>query len=719
MGSGIHIVWGIFRAFDLYRCHEASSFYLCLVIWSWYIGAIIGSFVGGYTVATVRKGHLYVSLLGSHGPHTIQPQFHFPFPLIRSDFCSCLVWPPQFVGGALLMKSGMFLALSDGGTGVILLLARVVGGVAHGLTYVAIIVQASENATKDFRELLLIIVGLVMNYSILISALAFFHTEGLFDSAILNGIGLFAFGVCAMVVAAKHSTETVPFILQTNGSEMDALQTVSKLKKKPLAAQSVHHDFMLMKNAVQDEMDHYGAASFRKILLPENRKSMIFCVYGRLCSVLSFNLPLIVMMLLFLRGWVDDAAEQHGIVDLESHCPVEAGVHIDFVATARPPNSAEIDISEAKIEEGRVKREVPPHTRADDKEEAKSAPAQNNKPPDEASHTANNPKAEHIEPSHAFDEATKRDGHEDKSGDGEADKKAKTSTATHPAEKEASRIEEKPKVEPKQSDTNDARANAANSDKSKTPAESQANGAKKVHATEKQEPNKARAKADTDDGHPRDERNHGHGASDAMSKPPKTEPETSAVERTFYGHLLVFVHSRELTLVLLAWFVFGTVTVAILYSLNLQCYIYYIGSVLTATLALTGLAHSLHFMSTIFHLSLIVYFNYVTIPIDVFGHCMLAEAFPITLKAHSVAGIAALEHFVHIVVIGLYMTEWFRDSIILLVCIVAFVAHEIARNLPQRTNVPLAEARQLYQNVDLMLFNEPHATANYQQQEFI
>lgn len=62
MGSGIHIVWGIFRVFDLYRCHEESSFYLCLVIWSWYIGAIIGSFIGGYTVAKVRKGRLYVGV---------------------------------------------------------------------------------------------------------------------------------------------------------------------------------------------------------------------------------------------------------------------------------------------------------------------------------------------------------------------------------------------------------------------------------------------------------------------------------------------------------------------------------------------------------------------------------------------------------------------------------------------------------------------------------
>lgn len=143
----------------------------------------------------------------------------------------------------------------------------------------------------------MLIVGAVMNYSILISVLGFFHTEGLFTTSILNGLGLFTFGICTMIITAKHATETIPFLLQNNGSEMDALQTMSKLKKKPIAARSVHHDFLILKNLVQDEMDYYGKAEFSKVLLAENRKSFMFCCYGRLCSVLSFNLPLIVMIM--------------------------------------------------------------------------------------------------------------------------------------------------------------------------------------------------------------------------------------------------------------------------------------------------------------------------------------------------------------------------------------------------------------------------------------
>lgn len=60
MGSGIHIVWGIYRIFNLYVCEEENSFYLRFVIWSWYLGAIIGSSAAGYVIATIRKSHIYV-----------------------------------------------------------------------------------------------------------------------------------------------------------------------------------------------------------------------------------------------------------------------------------------------------------------------------------------------------------------------------------------------------------------------------------------------------------------------------------------------------------------------------------------------------------------------------------------------------------------------------------------------------------------------------------
>lgn len=61
MASGIHIVWGVFRVFNLYHCNEERSFYVVLAIWSWYIGAIFGCCSAAVAIKKVRKGHLYVS----------------------------------------------------------------------------------------------------------------------------------------------------------------------------------------------------------------------------------------------------------------------------------------------------------------------------------------------------------------------------------------------------------------------------------------------------------------------------------------------------------------------------------------------------------------------------------------------------------------------------------------------------------------------------------
>lgn len=542
------------------------------------------------------------------------------------------------------MISGMFIALSDADTNIYLLISRFLGGFTQGLIYVTVIVHASENATKEFREFLMLIVGAVMNYSILISVLAFFHTERLIRLSIMNGISLFAFGIFSMIFTSKHATETIPFILQTNGSEMDALQTMGKLKKKSIAAQSVHHDFLILKNLVQDEMDHYGLPTFSKVFLPENRKSFIFCCYGRLCSVLSFNLPLIVMIMLFLRGWMDESAKEHGAV-VENYCK---DLLYDQPFTH-------------KIEYGKIEIEKPNGDAFEHNKEDK------------------------------HDRNTRDVDHEGESADERkkvSDAKARNdfSSKTQPTSKgEAESIQN---------------SNQSNTKASESEKKINENSTKK---TDEKKPDK-------------NDHEHSTVESENNKKENEKSPEVGGIP--FIGHLLTFLHGRELTIIVLLWFIFGSLTAAILYTLNLRRFIYYAACALSIALTICGMAHSFHSFSSILHFCLIVYFNYVTIPIDLFGHCMLAEAFPITLKAYSIAGVSIVEHTVHIIIIALYMTEWFHDSIILFMCIVAFVSHEIARNLPQQNDLSLGEAREQYQHMDLMLFNELKI-ANNQQQEFI
>lgn len=63
-GSGIHIVWGIYRVFNLYAKREASEMHSMTsrcIIWSWYVGAIIGSICAGFALQKIRKNRIYVS----------------------------------------------------------------------------------------------------------------------------------------------------------------------------------------------------------------------------------------------------------------------------------------------------------------------------------------------------------------------------------------------------------------------------------------------------------------------------------------------------------------------------------------------------------------------------------------------------------------------------------------------------------------------------------
>lgn len=563
---------------------------------------------------------------------------------------------------------------------IYLLISRVIGGFTQGLIYVAVVVHASDIATKEFREFLMLIVGAVLNYSILLSVLAFFHTEGLFRTGLMNGLGLITFGVCTILITTKHATETVPFILQNNGSELDALQAVSKLKKKPVAARSVHHDFLTLKNLVQDEMEHYGTPDFRKVLLPENRKSLIFCCYGRLCSVLSFNLPLIVMIMLFLRHWADETNGAQSI-PATSQCPDYLSINGSnqnvAVGMDSSINKANIRKRHAEVEtniENVQFKDLP--LESDENNVGKSQKSNN-------TGDLSKPKTEE-----------KMSGRTEKEPNSGVEHNDNTNHKANSSEQKGKTNPELSEGEPKNKKGDEEMSQNVGRQEERTP---------ESNTTSEDEGADKRKTAESNGNKPKDSGGH---ATKEVSSP------------TFFAHLIIFLHSRELTLVLLAWFIFGTITAAVLYTFNLKRFIYYISCVLSSILAIAGLAHSFHFISAILHFCLIVYFNYVTIPIDVFGHCMLAEAFPVTLKPFSVASVAMIENLVHIIVITLYLSELFHNSILLLMCSVAFISYEIARNLPQKGNLPLAEAREQYQNIDLMLFNEPKTGYN-QQQEFI
>lgn len=587
--------------------------------------------------------------------------------------------------------------ISEGETSYCLFFSRLCGGITHGLIYVTLLVHASENATKEFREFLVLIIGALLNYSLLISVLCFFYTDSLFSSRYTNCLALFAYGICSMIIVAKHSTETVPFLLQNSGTEMDGLETVAKLKKKPIAARSVHHDYLTMRKVVNDELVYYGPPSFRSVFLVENRCSLAFCLVGRGCSILSFNVPLIVMILLFLRSWIDDS-----VPEMSHHLNQ---TNMNEVTTLPPTSLEHLNVDE-KISKTNDKQDAEAFKgNAYHHNKAHSKPKR-----DVRNENAGEHRREHEDDHGKEEKHTDRDKTDSKtdkteeSKTKEVDKKEagkEPERESKPKEKEPekeSKHEEKVKEKDKEKERK--KEEEAEKDKERErekEEEKEKKKEKEEREKEKQEESKVPVKAIE------------NSAISGKSHDDKDQVTTGerVVEYTTYTHLLIFLHRRELTLVLIAWFIFGTLTVAFLYTLNLKRFIYHVACVLCSVLVISGIAHSFHFMTGIMHFALIIYFNYITIPIDLFGHGMLAEAFPITLKAYSIAVVASLEHFVHIIIIGLYMTEWFRDSIVIFMLAVAYLSHEVATNLPQKSNLTLAEARDEYQKVNLLFIGRP------------
>lgn len=72
-GGGIHFVWALYHVYNYYSKEGKdesgevkNAFKERFIIWSWYIGAIIGSCVSGAIIPRFTKRLIYVSILSFH-----------------------------------------------------------------------------------------------------------------------------------------------------------------------------------------------------------------------------------------------------------------------------------------------------------------------------------------------------------------------------------------------------------------------------------------------------------------------------------------------------------------------------------------------------------------------------------------------------------------------------------------------------------------------------
>lgn len=560
---------------------------------------------------------------------------------------------------------------------IYMLLSRLVGGIAHGLAYVTVMVHATEIAAEEFRELLVIIVGYTVNISILLSIMYYFPYYELYNVSAC--IGLLCFGLCTFVIVSKHFTETIHFLLMHNGSELEAVQSLAKLRKKPTAAKSIQREFLAIKKVVDDENELIGEGTFLKILLSTNLKSIVLCCYGRICTVFSFNLPMIAMMILFFSGWLHNSLPPHEhlrAVDVTNlNAPDMADS--DNIATAiteLPPK-----IGSESVGKNRPKRSDETHGTTETHKEKDTIGTT-------GSSGTNDAKAAGaaVTESKAVDKGKET---LDKATDANKSGKPKEAGSASTNNEKKSKVKEadessKPKEHTKTKEADKAKENSVvaktnDANKSKVATEKEA-----TKTDEETKVNKI------------DEKN-------------KTEETNETTEHgSFFASLL---HGHEFGIVLTLWFIFGTISVSVLYALNLRRQIYRFVMVKSAILLIVGIAHAwlkINIMETIMHICLFLYFMYITIPLDAVGHNMLSEAFPMTLQPYSIGFVVSIEHFLHMTIIGLYMNPSFRDRIIIFMLFIIFISYELWKNVPDKYNLPLQVLRMEYQKAQLTFFSK-------------
>lgn len=173
---------------------------------------------------------------------------------------------------------------------------RIIAGICHGLVSVTVLVQASENSSKEFREMLVILIGAWTMLSVFLNGMFFSlcypHEMSSQDIAILS----FIFGVAALVANFFYTLETVPFLLKHNFKMEDSLYVLSQLKNEPMESPAVQYDFDNMKALYEADC---AAFNDNKIFAERNRKAIYYGTYSRVIGMLSSSVPLFITIIRF------------------------------------------------------------------------------------------------------------------------------------------------------------------------------------------------------------------------------------------------------------------------------------------------------------------------------------------------------------------------------------------------------------------------------------
>lgn len=232
----------------------------------------------------------------------------------------------MFVSGCLLYSSDV----SDSGWESLLLGARFFAGISHGLAYVTLFVQASENAAKDFRRILVTVIGLTIGFSMFFSSVFVVNIPFLFYE-IQNGTVLIdtdhdyimstsamstvtlVFTFVAVVINFFYSHETVPFLLYHNYREEEAVFMLGKLLGEDQNSPVVQQEYLALRELCNDD---YAEFPEGKIFTTIHRSLMSIPLSARITSAQCINIFYIVLVAKYIQSWYNQD-ERDLIVDID------------------------------------------------------------------------------------------------------------------------------------------------------------------------------------------------------------------------------------------------------------------------------------------------------------------------------------------------------------------------------------------------------------------
>lgn len=202
----------------------------------------------------------------------------------------------QYIGAITTLISSVLLILSNSHD-IWLVFGRILGGIVHGLVYITTIIHAGENASKNFRHLLLLIFGYSFGVSLVMATLLRLPPYSTTRVELVVGVPSIVFAILAILSTRFLVKESPLYLLQQQRvvyeeDLSEAYDTFTSLQKRLLTPDEIQKKFDEIKLHFADEMSYS-----QNIFTDGNFKALILCLCSRLVALLSLNIPLIMWVI--------------------------------------------------------------------------------------------------------------------------------------------------------------------------------------------------------------------------------------------------------------------------------------------------------------------------------------------------------------------------------------------------------------------------------------